>query len=109
MILRRSCPRCHHPRAEDQFDPEADSICRRCQAAGNTALEHLKLAELTTTELNIGHRRVLLIQKLDNLIRLTSGERIDRTAVRIGGTVCVPVASLPELVRTVRRLVRHGR
>ena len=62
-----------------------------------------------TIEVPLGSRRVLHVQRLDELVRLTTGHRIGRAAseaVQTSGTVLMPVARLPDVLQALRKLTR---
>lgn len=62
-----------------------------------------------TVEIRLGLARVLRIQKLDGLVRLTTGHVVQRAAspaLAIIGSVTVPLAQVDALLLAVRKVAK---
>jgi hypothetical protein len=60
-------------------------------------------------EIDLGHTRVLHIERLNDLLRLTSARRVPRAyndALNIGGTVLLPIDKLGEVIDVVRTVAK---
>ncbi|MGH7539337.1 MAG: hypothetical protein ACREMF_11935 [Gemmatimonadales bacterium] len=82
-------------------------VCQRRPAADGGHAPHCVAAagEASTVTVATGPHRVLLLQKLDDLLRITSGRRVADT-IQIGGTVLIPRQALSDVLKAVRALAR---
>lgn len=70
------------------------------------------VAESPVVELEFGPRRVVLVQRMGDAIRITTAHREERSvtpALVIGGSVFLSVDHLPVLLQTVRKVARRKR
>jgi hypothetical protein len=61
-------------------------------------------------EVDLGGRRVVLVQRIGHAVRLTSGSREERThssSVRLGGTVLLPVDAVRTICGALRSVARN--
>lgn len=67
------------------------------------------VVESPVVELELGGGRVVLIQRIDDVVRITKGHRVKRSvtdSLMLGGTVLLPVDHLSGVFRVVRMLAR---
>jgi hypothetical protein len=99
------CPQC------GEYRRLQGGSCRRCREAVRAELQAAEKADAPKMEIRYGplQRHVLVIQRRDTLLQLTSGIVDACKAVRAAGTVCIPVRELPRILQAVKRLAKQVR
>ena len=112
--LKYRCPNCSRDKdclAFKRTDP--DGWCTSCRkfrrpevAAVNyqpPAVDGVPICS-SAVELNLGCRRVILVQRIGDCLRITTGRRVKRVETDsfvIGGTVLLPIEKLSAILREI--------
>ena len=112
---KRLCPKCQRPKLAAMFkhiDPAAE-WCRTCRdyrpprTPKVGAVNYQPPADdgpvcSSATELNLDDRRVVIVQRIGGVVRITTGRRVKRSETDsfvTGGTVLLPIENLREILR----------
>ncbi len=111
---RPTCSRCGKKNHLGAFKRTDDGVCRTCV---RTAKEAAALARpvpvptLPTIDVIIGREaayvprdRLVRVQRVDRLLRLTSAVRLDATAIHSLGTFTIPLRHVAELQKALTAL-----
>ena len=108
-----TCPRCGVEKNLSAFKRVDDGVCRRCVKTATVAAVH-PTPRPDIVDLVLGHdlpgnhgtrNRIVRVQRVDGVIRLLAGVRLDRTAVHIFGTFTVPLRHVAALRAALAKLV----